>query len=105
MGKWFGKVGFAMTVETGPGIWEETITPVPYYGDVISNRWKRQNSGGINDNINISNIISIIADTFANENCSKIVYVEYMGTKWKVTDVEPQYPRLLLTIGGVYNGQ
>ena len=105
MGKWYGNVGFAKTVETEPGVWEDQVIPKPYFGDVISNRWKRQNSGGVNDNINISNIISIIADTFANENCSEIVYVEYMGTKWKVTDVEPQYPRLLLTMGGVYNGQ
>ena len=105
MGKWFGNVGFAKTVETKPGIYEEQVTPKPYYGEVISNRWRRQNSGGVNDNIQIINVISIVADAFANENCSDIAYVEYMGTKWKVTDIEPQYPRLLLTMGGVYNGQ
>ena len=105
MGKSYGNVGFAKTVETEPGIWEDQVIPKSYYGDVMSDRWKRQNSGGVNDDISISNVISIVADTFANENCSEIVYVEYMGTKWKVTDVEPQYPRLLLTMGGVYNGQ
>lgn len=71
----------------------------------MGNRWKRQNSGGINDDVNISNIISIVADSFANENCSEIVYAEFLGIKWKVTDIEPQYPRLLLTLGGVYNGE
>ena len=105
MGKWHGNVGFAKTVETKPGIYEEQVAPKPYYGEVISNRWRRQNSGGVNDNIQIVNVISIVADAFANENCSDIAYVEYMGIKWKVTDVEPQYPRLLLTMGGVYNGQ
>ena len=104
MAKWFGKVGYAVTEETEPGIWEETITDREYYGDVISNRFKRQNSGDVNDDINISQIISIIADPFAYQHCSKIIYVEYMGSKWKVSDVEPIFPRLQLTIGGVYNG-
>lgn len=106
MGKWFGSVGFSKTEVTDPGVWEESVTVVKsYFGDIISNRWKRQNSGGINDDINISNIISIVADSFANENYSNIVYAEFLGIKWKVTDVEPQYPRLLLTLGGVYNGE
>lgn len=104
MGKWFGKIGYAETVETEPGIWEEQITERPYYGDVTSNRWKRQNSGEVNDNINLANVISIVADPFAYQNCSKIVYVEYMGTNWKVSDIDPQFPRLILTMGGVYNG-
>ena len=104
MAKWFGKVGYAVTEETEPGIWEETITDREYYGDVISNRFKRQNSGNVNDDINISQIISIVADPFAYQHCSKIIYVEYMGSKWKVSDVEPIFPRLQLTIVGVYNG-
>ena len=104
MAKWFGKVGYAVTEETEPGIWEETVTDREYYGDVISNRFKRQNSGDVNDDINISQIISIVADPFAYQHCSKIIYVEYMGSKWKVSDVEPIFPRLQLTIGGVYNG-
>ena len=106
MAKWFGKVGYAVTEEIEPGDWQEQITEREYFGDVISNRWKRQQtSDQNNDNINLSNVISIVADPFANQHCSNIAYVEYMGTKWKVTDIEPQFPRLLLTIGGVYNGQ
>lgn len=104
MAKWFGKVGYAVTEETEPGIWEETVTEREYYGDIISNRFKRQNSGDVNDDINISQIISIVADPFAYQHCSKIIYVEYMGSKWKISDVEPIFPRLQLTIGGVYNG-
>ena len=102
MAKWFGKIGYSVTEETEPGIWEETITDREYYGDVISNRFKRQNSGDVNDDINISQIISIVADPFAYQHCSEIIYAEYMGSKWKVSDVEPMFPRLQLTIGGVY---
>lgn len=104
MGKWFGKVGYAETEETEPGIWEEVITEREYYGDVFNNRWKHQNSGDVNDDITISQTISIVADPFAYQHCSNIIYVEYMGSKWKVSDVEPMHPRLQLTLGGVYNG-
>lgn len=103
MAKWYGEVGYAETVEVEPGIWTEQIVKKTYSGDVISNRWKRQNSGEVNNDINISNQISIVADPYANENCSKMVYVEFMGSKWQVTDVEVQFPRLILSIGGVYN--
>lgn len=104
MSKWYGNVGFADTVEYESGCWEDQVVARPYYGDVLSNRWKRQNSGGVNDDINLSKQISIVADPYALNHCSMIVYVEYMGTNWKVTDVEPQFPRLILTVGGVWNG-
>lgn len=105
MAKWFGKVGYAITEETEPGLWEEIITERSYFGDTYNDRWKRQNSGEVNDNVTISQTISIIADPFAYQNCSNIAYIEYMGSKWKVSDVAPMYPRLQLTIGGLYNGE
>lgn len=105
MAKWFGKIGYAITNETEPGLWESTIVEHSYYGDITSNRWKRQNSGEVNDNINLSNVISIVADPFAYQNCSNMAYVEIMGAKWNISDIEIQHPRLILTIGGVYNGE
>lgn len=104
MSKWFGKIGYAVKGETEPGVWEDTIVVRDYYGDLTSDRRKRQSSGDINDDINLANVISIIADPFAIENCSHMAYAEIMGAKWKITEVEVQYPRLILTIGGVYNG-
>ena len=104
MGKWFGKIGYAVTAETEPGIWDEQIVERAYYGDMTSDRRKRQNSQGVNDDLSLSNVISIIADPFAYENCSYMAYAEIMGAKWKISDIEVQYPRLILTIGGVYNG-
>ena len=104
MSKWYGQVGFAESSEYEAGAWENTIIEREYYGDVVTTRWKHENSGNPVDNINLSNQISIVSDPYATEHCSSIVYVTYMGTKWKVSDVEIQFPRLLLTIGGVYNG-
>ena len=103
MAKFYGNIGYVKTVEVEPGIWEEEIIVTPYYGDITRNTSKYQPSGGVNDNINVSNIISIVADPFARENFQHMHYAEFMGTKWKIINVEVQYPRLLLTIGGVYN--
>lgn len=104
MAKFYGNIGFAEIVETEPGVWVEEMTVRPYYGDLVRNTRRLENSGGVNDNVNISNDISIIADPYANHNFHSIRYIEFMGVKWKVSNIEVQYPRLILTIGGVYNG-
>ena len=104
MAKFYGNIGFAETVETEPGVWVEEMTVCPYYGDLVRNTRRLENSGGVNDNVNISNDISIIADPYANHNFHSIRYIEFMGVKWKVSNIEVRYPRLILTIGGVYNG-
>lgn len=105
MAKFYGSVGYADTVETAPGVWEEGITERMYFGDLIRNTRRLQSSDTLNDDINVANEISIVADPFANQNFHKMRYVSFMGSKWKITNVEVQYPRLILTIGGVYNGQ
>lgn len=104
MAKFYGKIGYAITKETTPGVWVEEIVERSYYGDVIRNIRRLQGSENLNDNINVSNEISIVADAFANQNFHSMRYVEYMGTKWKVSSIEVKYPRLILSIGGVYNG-
>ena len=103
MAKWFGVIGYAETVETAPGLWEEQITERSYYGEVIRNNRRLQSTEHLNDDINVSNEISILADPYAINNFHSIRYVEFMGAKWKVSNVDVQYPRLTLTIGGLYN--
>lgn len=103
MAKFYGKIGFFESIDNGNGIWKDNIIERPYYGDLMRNISQNQSSNQINDNININNNISILADPYANENFQHIRYVEFMGNKWKVISVEVQYPRLILTIGGVYN--
>lgn len=105
MAKWFGTIGFADTVEIRPGVWEEQITEAKYYGDVMKNSRSLQTGDQVNDNINIANQFSIVADPFAKNHFHKMRYIEYHGAKWKITTVEDQRPRLILTIGGLYNGE
>lgn len=105
MGKWFGRIGYAEQLETTPGVWEEKIVERNYYGDVVRNYRKLEPSGEVNDNINVSMEISIVADPYAIQNFHAMRYIEYMGSLWKLSNVEVNYPRLILQIGGLYNGQ
>lgn len=104
--KWFGKIGYEVTAETRPGVWTPTITEREYYGDVFKNSSRlSQSSDSTNDDVNVSNQISIVADPFAYQNFHAIRYVEFMGALWKISNIDVQPPRLILTIGGVYNGK
>ena len=105
MAKWFGKIGYSNPEEFTPGAWSSEDVVHEYYGDISRNstRWTG-NSESINDNLTVNVQISIVADSFAIENFYSMKWIEYLGTKWKITNVEPQFPRLLLTLGGVYNG-
>lgn len=104
MAKFYGVVGYAVTTEVRPGIWEEKITERMYYGEIVRNARRLQGNDQLNDDINVANEISIVADPFANENFHAMRYVAFMGARWKITNVEVHYPRLILTVGGVYNG-
>lgn len=109
MAKYFGAIGFALGCREGTGENEGIVKELPviertYYGDVIQNGRRIENGSDINDDIQISNRISILADAYAMEHFFAMKYVDWMGTKWKVTNVDVQRPRLILTIGGIYNG-
>ena len=104
MAKWYGPIGYAETVEVRPGVHKDVITERNYSGDLLQNSRSLQSANQLNDDVNIANKISIVADPFAYQNFHSMKYVEFMGAKWKITRVEVNHPRLILTIGGVYNG-
>lgn len=85
-------------------MWKDSITEFPYYGDVVRNTRQLHDGQKVNDDLTVGNSISIVADEFANGHFFAMRYVEWMGTLWTITNVEVQSPRLLLTLGGVYNG-
>lgn len=104
MAKFYGKVGYGISKETAPGVWVDEIVERSYYGELVRNTRKMQMSDKVIDDINIANEISILADPFARDNFQYMRYVEFMGVKWKVTTIDVQFPRLILSIGGLYNG-
>ena len=107
--KFFGKIGYCYSEEGSgerAGIWEDVPTERDAYGDVLSNsrRWKRNENESVLDELTVSNRISVLADDFAMSHFGGIKYVRWLDQLWKVTSVEVQRPRLILQIGGVYNG-
>lgn len=104
MAKFYGAIGYGETMETAPGVYQDVITEHNYRGDITRNTRRLEDGDKVNDDISVSNSISIVADEYANEHFFAIRYVRWAGTLWKVSNVEVQSPRLLLTLGGVYNG-
>ena len=107
MGKFYGGVGYAIQVENPPGsgVWKDQIVEKNYRGDVILNQQRWEKTEGVNDNLTLDNSISIVADTFAYENFGCIKYVVWNGRKWKIQSLAINRPRIVLQIGGLYNGR
>lgn len=104
MARFHDVVGYGATVEKAAGVWEDVITEKPYFGDVLRNSRRLQEDGKVNLELTVQNSISIVADAYASEHFSAIRYVRWSGSLWIVTEVEVQRPRLILRLGGVYNG-
>ena len=105
MAKFFGNVGYAISKETSPGVWVDSIVEQEYYGDVLKKATRWRNGSGLNDDLAVSTRISIIADEYMLKHFSKIKYIEWMGDLWKVVDIEVSRPRLILSLGGEWNGE
>ena len=106
MARFHGEVGYGESVETpsDSGVWVDVITEVPYFGDVIRNTRKLESGESLNDDITVGNSISLVADDYAIKHFMKIKYIRWAGVLWTVTSVEVKAPRLILSLGSVYNG-
>ncbi len=104
MAKFFGRIGYGQSVETAPGVWADQIVERQYYGDVIRDTRRLAEGEHLNKDLSVGNSISVVADAYANEHFFAIRYVEWAGVLWTVPTVEVQSPRLILRLGGVYNG-
>lgn len=98
-----GKIGFVRTVETEGSVWQEVCEEKRYKGDIVrdARRWEKPTE--VNDNITVSNEITIVADKYLLSNYAFIKYVVLDRVKWKVNYIELNRPRIRLTIGGLYN--
>ena len=105
MNRFYGPVGYVEEKETKPGVFTQVITEHKHHGTKLSNYRNASNSNSINDTITINNKFSIVADPYAWSHFHNIRYITYKGVKWHVTSVEEARPRLILTAGGVYNGE
>lgn len=106
MARFYGEVGFGKDEEVPPGsgVWKQQVTEMPYFGDITKNIRRGSTGENLATDLSLNHIVSIVADDYAIQSLSFIKYVKWAGGVWAVTKVEAQRPRLLLTLGGVYNG-
>lgn len=107
MTRYSGQIGFGVSTETSPGVWEDVITERSYFGDVIRNArglGESDATTGVNRDIIVQNTITILADPYLNEHFHAMRYLRWAGALWTVQTVEVQFPRLLLRLGPLYNG-
>lgn len=104
MAKFYGEIGYGETIEIRPGVWDDVITEYKYYGDVERNTRRLDSGEKVNNDLSVGNSISIVADAYANEHFFAMRYIKWAGTLWVISDVEVRSPRLILRLGGVYNG-
>lgn len=104
MARFSGVVGYGETGESAPGVWKDVITERTYFGEIVRNTRRLQEGENLNNDLSVGNSISVVADAYANQHFHAIRFVEWAGALWTVIEVEVQSPRLLLRLGGVYNG-
>lgn len=103
MAKYFGKLGIGTDEEVRPGIFKKSIKEVECYGDIIEVRRRLETSSSVNDSLNVSIQLSIVCDPFVKMHVKDIIYASYMDYLWKVTDIVFEFPRLKLSLGGIYH--
>ena len=102
--KFSGNIGFVHTEEVRTGIWKDVAVEKHYHGDVLRKMVRWQTAEKATDDININNEISIVANPYVYDHLHEIRYVVWRNAAWKVTSIEDRRPRVILQIGGVYNG-
>lgn len=104
MAKFYGPIGYTRPTETKPGVWKDVITEKNYRGEIVldQRRWRAEEK--VNDDINLDNSISIIADAYAYENIGYMKYIVWNKTAWKIQSFRINRPRIVIQIGGIYNG-
>lgn len=105
MPRYYGTIGFQEQVETAPGVWREKIVELQYRGEITRNQLRWNSGSEMNDDLRIDNAISIVFDPYLERHISSIRYITWMGSKWKVTSLSIQRPRVVLQLGGLYNDQ
>lgn len=107
--RWSGNIAFRTTSEnpTGSGVYKQTVTTKHFYGEVYRVSRRLSNSpNGTNDDVSISVEINVVGNAYLSSNFMDMLYVTYLGKRWKITNADPtDYPNIKLSLGGLYNGE
>lgn len=104
MARYYDKIGYGLPGELVNGVWTNSITERAYYGDILEETSSLDESDKVNPNVRLQHRISIVADAYALDNFFNIKYATWMGSLWTVNSVRVERPRLVLSLGGVYDG-
>lgn len=100
--KWFGEIGYFVESNNVDGIVTDSFITQQYYGDIIKDYKTNTSENAVNEDFELSNRISVVADPYLISHFHKIAWISFMETKFKVRSVELQYPRLIVSLGGVF---
>lgn len=104
MARFAGLVGYVTQEEKVPGVWSPSENPRVMKGDIIRQSSSVQNDNKVNSDISLGHRISLIGDAYAFDNYYNIKWIDVDGCKWETTSVEVQRPRIIVSLGGRYNG-
>ena len=105
MAKFYGAIGYALQIESKPGVWSDNIIEKNYRGDVILDQRRWQSADKVNDDLSLDNSISIIADEYAHNNIGNMKYIVWNNVPWEIQSFSINRPRIVIQIGGIYNGE
>lgn len=104
MARFSGLVGYVTEEETVPGVWGPVEKTRMMKGDVIHQVSRYDKGEKVNDDIVLNHRISLIGDSYSFGNYYNLKWVKMGTIKWKVTSIEIKRPRLIVSLGGVWNG-
>lgn len=105
MAKYSGLVGYVTEEEISPGVWQPKNNSRKMRGDIIRQTSNNQNDMKVNNDTTLSHRVSLVGDAYAFSNYYDIKWIDIDGYRWKVSSVEVQRPRIIVSLGGPYTAQ
>lgn len=105
MAKFRGTIGFVIDdVEVSPGIYKTEIIERTYTGDIYRDSKRMTDSSSTtNQSVSLSISFNFLTDNFAIDYLYAMSYLIFRGKKWSISTLELKYPRMEITLGGLYN--
>lgn len=105
MAKFYGKIGFGVEREVSPGVYDYDIVEKPYFGEVVRDAYDSVGGTTVLGERKTANAFRIVGDGYSVDHFYDMKYIRWAGRYWEIRQVEVvSRPRMLIRIGGVWNG-
>lgn len=104
--KYSGLAGFnEKDIEVRPGVLQNQIKERRIKGNVLNyGHYNSDTPNSMQQDVSIRNRLSIIMDPYIKKNFNNILYVTFMNVRWSISSLTINGNRVILDLGGVYNG-